>query len=55
MMLKSKQQTLKEKVNLKGVGLHNGKEVNLTINPAKPNTGIIFKRIDINKNNINNQ
>ena len=51
-MLKSKQQTLKEKVNLKGVGLHNGKEVNLTINPSKPNTGIIFKRIDINKNNI---
>ena len=52
MMLKSKQKTLKEKIHLQGVGLHNGTEVNLTIKPSKPNTGIIFKRIDINSNNI---
>ena len=52
MMLKSKQKTLKEKIDLQGVGLHNGTEVNLTIKPSKPNTGIIFKRIDINNNNI---
>ena len=52
MMLKSNQKTLKEKINLQGVGLHNGVEVNLTIKPSKPNTGIIFKRIDINSNNI---
>ena len=51
-MHKSKQKTLKEKINLKGIGLHNGVEVNLTIKPSKPNTGIIFKRLDINSNNI---
>jgi len=51
-MLKSKQKTLKEKIDLQGVGLHNGTEVNLTIKPSKPNTGIIFKRVDINGNNI---
>jgi len=51
-MLKSKQNTIKEKINLQGVGLHNGVEVNLTIKPSKPNTGIIFKRVDINSNNI---
>jgi UDP-3-O-[3-hydroxymyristoyl] N-acetylglucosamine deacetylase len=52
MMLKSNQKTLKEKIDLQGVGLHNGVEVNLTIKPSKPNTGIIFKRVDINSNNI---
>ena len=51
-MIQSKQKTIKEKIDLKGVGLHNGTEVNLTIKPSKPNTGIIFKRIDINNNNI---
>ena len=51
-MLQSNQKTIKEKIDLKGVGLHNGVEVNLTIKPSKPNTGIIFKRIDINSNNI---
>ena len=51
-MLKSNQKTIKEKIDLKGVGLHNGVEVNLTIKPSEPNTGIIFKRVDINSNNI---
>ena len=51
-MLKFKQKTIKEKIDLKGVGLHNGVEVNLTIKPSKPNTGIVFKRIDIKSNNI---
>ena len=51
-MLKSNQKTIKEKIDLQGVGLHNGVEVNLTIKPSKPNTGIIFKRVDINSNNI---
>jgi UDP-3-O-[3-hydroxymyristoyl] N-acetylglucosamine deacetylase len=52
MMFKSNQKTIKEKIDLQGVGLHNGVEVNLTIKPSKPNTGIIFKRIDMNSNNI---
>ena len=51
-MLQSKQKTIKEKIDLKGVGLHNGIEVHLTIKPSEPNTGIIFKRIDANSNNI---
>ena len=51
-MLLSNQKTIKEKIDLKGVGLHNGVEVNLTVKPSKPNTGIIFKRVDINSNNI---
>ena len=51
-MLQSNQKTIKEKIDLKGVGLHNGVEVNLTVKPSQPNTGIIFKRVDINSNNI---
>ena len=39
-----KQKTLKNKVNLSGVGLHSGKKVNITLIPQKPNIGIYFKR-----------
>ncbi len=46
------QKTLKKLVQFKGVGLHSGKVANLTIKPAEPDTGIVFKRIDLNKNNI---
>tara|TARA_B100001093_G_scaffold278107_1_gene265821 strand:- start:5050 stop:5970 length:921 start_codon:yes stop_codon:yes gene_type:complete len=46
------QKTIKEKVSFKGIGLHNGKKVDLSINPAKPDHGIIFKRVDLNKNNL---
>ena len=52
MMLEFNQKTIKEKIDFQGVGLHSGVEVNLTIKPSKPNTGIIFKRVDINSNNI---
>ena len=38
------QKTINKSINLKGVGLHSGLEANLTIKPAEPNTGIIFKR-----------
>ena len=51
-MLQTTQKTIKEKIDFKGVGLHNGIEVNLTVKPSKPNTGIIFKRVDIKSNNI---
>tara|TARA_A100001011_G_scaffold190250_1_gene198844 strand:- start:6252 stop:7172 length:921 start_codon:yes stop_codon:yes gene_type:complete len=51
-MLKSKQSTIKENIDLKGIGLHNGEEVNLKIKPSEPNTGIIFKRVDKTSNNI---
>ena len=52
MMLKTNQKTIKENIDLKGIGLHNGIEVNLTIKPSEPNTGIIFKRVDVENNNI---
>ncbi len=41
------QTTINKDISLKGVGLHTGKEVNLTFKPAKANTGYIFKRIDL--------
>ncbi len=47
-----KQKTLKKIVKFKGVGLHTGKEVSITISPSKPNTGIVFRRVDLKNNNI---
>ena len=46
------QKTINKSISFKGVGLHSGLEASLTINPAEPNTGIIFKRTDLNENNI---
>ena len=51
-MSKIYQKTLKEQIELKGVGLHNGEEVSLKIKPSEKNTGIIFKRVDIKENNL---
>jgi len=47
-----KQKTINQDILIHGVGLHSGINVSLTIKPAKSNTGIIFKRIDIKNNNI---
>ncbi len=46
------QKTLSDKISLQGVGVHTGKKVKINIIPASPNTGIIFKRVDLIKNNI---
>ncbi len=46
-----KQKTISKNISIKGVGLHTGNNVSLVIKPANPNTGIIFKRIDLNENN----
>ena len=46
------QKTVNNNVVFKGVGLHSGKNVNLTIKAAEPDTGIIFKRVDLEHNNI---
>ena len=46
------QKTIKMPVKFNGVGLHTGKEVSMTVLPSVPNTGIIFKRVDLKKNNI---
>ena len=50
-MNKFNQKTISEEIKLKGIGLHNGQKVNLTIIPAEANTGIIFKRTDIKTEN----
>ena len=46
------QKTLKETITIDGIGLHGGKKIHMEIKPAKPNTGIVFKRTDIKNNNI---
>ena len=46
------QKTISDKISLEGVGIHSGKKVKINIIPASPNTGIIFKRVDLIKNNI---
>ena len=46
------QKTINDPVKFTGIGLHSGKIVNVTINPSKPNTGIVFKRVDLENNNL---
>lgn len=43
----AKQKTIKEEITLKGVGLHTGKEVTMTLKPAPVNNGFTFIRIDL--------
>ena len=46
------QKTIKEIVSFSGVGLHSGKLVKVNVVPSEPDTGIVFKRLDIKKNNL---
>ena len=46
------QKTINRNITFKGVGLHSGANVTMTVKPAKPNSGILFKRIDLKENNI---
>ena len=46
------QKTLSKSISFNGIGLHSGKFVKLTINPSEPDTGIIFKRVDLKNNNL---
>ena len=46
------QKTIKNSVSLSGIGLHSGQAVDICIKPSGPNTGIIFKRIDLKNNNL---
>ena len=41
------QRTLKSLTKAVGVGLHSGQRVELTLRPAAPNTGIVFRRVDL--------
>ena len=47
-----KQKTIKNTIQLEGVGLHSGKFAKLIIKPAPPNNGIIFIRKDLKKDNV---
>jgi UDP-3-O-[3-hydroxymyristoyl] N-acetylglucosamine deacetylase len=42
-----KQRTLKNIIRATGVGLHTGDKVYMTLRPAAPNTGIVFRRTDL--------
>lgn len=42
-----KQRTIKNLVKTTGVGLHSGTKVELTLRPAAPDTGILFRRVDL--------
>ena len=44
-----RQRTLKNIVRATGVGLHTGKKIYLTLRPAAPNTGIVFRRVDLDR------
>ena len=42
-----KQRTLKTSIRATGIGLHSGQKVLMTLRPAPPNTGIVFRRTDL--------
>ncbi len=46
------QKTIKDTVKFQGIGLHSGKIVNVCLKNSKPDTGIIFKRVDLKTNNL---
>ena len=46
------QKTIKNPVSFSGIALHNGLNVNVTLKSAKPNEGIVFKRVDLKNNNF---
>jgi UDP-3-O-[3-hydroxymyristoyl] N-acetylglucosamine deacetylase len=45
------QKTLKDIINIEGIGLHSGVLAKMKIHPSAPNSGIVFKRSDLRKNN----
>jgi len=46
------QKTIENKVSFSGTALHSGLNVNICVKPAEPNFGIVFKRIDVENNNM---
>ena len=46
------QKTIKKKISFSGIALHSGVDVMITIKPADPNFGIVFKRVDLKSNNL---
>ena len=50
--ISTNQQTIRKSFSLNGIGLHSGKKVKITVEPAKVNNGIKFIRTDLTKDNI---
>ena len=46
------QKTVKNSIAFSGVGLHSGQVAKVNIKPSEPNSGIVFKRVDLKNNNI---
>ena len=46
------QKTIKNTVSFSGIALHSGKNVNIKIQPAEVDCGIVFKRVDLKINNL---
>ena len=46
------QRTVKQSITFKDIGLHTGKKVTARVIPSHPNSGIIFKRVDLKRNNL---
>ena len=46
------QKTIDKNISFQGIGLHSGKKVNVTLKGSDPDTGIIFKRVDLKNNNL---
>ncbi len=46
------QKTISKKISFQGIGVHTGEKVKINILPSEANTGIVFKRIDLKKNNL---
>ncbi len=42
-----RQKTIAKVTDCSGVGLHTGREVSMTLRPSPPNTGIVFRRVDL--------
>ncbi len=43
----AQQRTIKDSIRSTGIGLHTGRKVLMTLRPAPPNTGIVFRRTDL--------
>ena len=46
------QKTVKNSISFSGIGLHSGVKVDICIRPSSPDSGIVFKRVDLEKNNL---
>ena len=51
-MLNVYQQTITKPISFRGIGLHSGKKAEMTIYPGIEDQGIIFKRVDLQKDNV---